>query len=91
MTTRADIQNKINTIIKTNPKGDINYIKGQLGGWLDTQDIAFDSPVKDAKTNEEIGSHEWTKNHLLDDLTSYIGVSEEVATVGIQSVEEVII
>jgi hypothetical protein len=60
---RSDIQNKIDTILSLNPTGNLDYIKGQLGPWLDTQNLPYEGMRQD-----------FIKNQILSDLTSYEGV-----------------
>lgn len=71
MISRKDIQEKINTIVKNNPKGDLSYIKDQLGGWIDTFDLSTSEKILDVDIN-----HEFMKEHILDDLSSYENINK---------------
>lgn len=62
--TRQEIQTELDIIIKDNPDGDLYYIKSQLSKWLDEFDLSEDNLT-----------HDFIKDHILDDLNSYQGVN----------------
>lgn len=60
---RSDVQNKIKTLLESNPNKDFVFIKNQLKTWLDSLDLS----------NGEL-THSLMRDHILDDLNSYEGL-----------------
>lgn len=81
---RSDIQNQINSILKINPKATLQDIKDQLSVILDQTDLS--QPIAQDKValvdsvvtteTENTLSHDFMKQHILDDLNSYEGIPQ---------------
>lgn len=67
--TRTDLQTKISQLIEDNPDETKEGIKLLVKEYLDSMDLSKDSLT-----------HEFMRDHILEDLNSYEGLEEEEAS-----------
>lgn len=65
--TRSDLQTKISQLIEDNPGDSKDQIRFLVKEFLDTLDLTKDSL-----------SHEFIRDHIMEDLNSYIGLEDNL-------------